>query len=365
MLVIAELATGGAESVVIDLASDAVARGDEVAVVAAPGPLDARLEGVVARAPGGHGSARLPLPPQSGGALRMPLTIAALRSALRSFRPDLIHAHNPRITAAVRVARALAGMRRVPLLATYQAVAPERARNAGRALRGARRIACVSEPLRAELAAGGVPADKLVVVRTGTAAALPLDPSRRAELAAELGLGDGPVVSVVGRLVPQKNHARFLAAAARVAPEVPGARFLVVGDGVLRGELEAQARSLELGDRLTLTGVRSDARDLIARSDLLVLSSDWEGFPLVALEGLAAGVPLLSTPVAGIEELAAAGAAESVAADSEALAAGLVDLLRDPDRRNAMGERARELHAREFSVERMVAEYRRLYEELA
>jgi glycosyltransferase involved in cell wall biosynthesis len=357
MLVIAELAAGGAESVVIDLAADAAGSGDEVAVVAAPGPLDARLEGI--------DLTRLPLPAQSAGPLRMPLTVAPLRSALRAFRPDLIHAHNPRITAAVRVARAFAAMRDVPLLATYHGVAPERARNAGRALHGAARIACVSEPLRAELAAGGAPADRLVVVRNGTAAAPPLDPARRASLDADLGLGDGPVVSAVGRLVPQKNHARFLSAVARAAPELPDARFLVVGDGVLRGELEAQARSLDLGERLTLTGVRSDARDLIARSDLLVLSSDWEGFPLVALEGLAAGVPLLSTPVAGIEELTAAGAAESVAADSEALAAGLIDLLRDRGRLNAMGERARELHAREFSVERMVADYRGLYEALA
>lgn len=355
MLVIAELGTGGAESVVIDLARDASERGDEVAVVAAPGPLDARLDGVRLT--------RLPLPAQSGGAGRMPRTVGALRSAMRSFKPDLIHAHNPRITAATRAARALARMRRVPLLATYQAVAPERARNAGRVLRGAARIACVSDPLRAELAAAGVPRDKLVVVRNGTAAAADLSPERRAELDAELGLGDGPVVSAVGRLVPQKNHARFLAAIARAAPEVPDARFLVVGDGVLRSQIEAQASELGLGERLTLTGVRSDARDLIARSDLLVLSSDWEGFPLVALEGLAAGTPLLSTPVAGIEELTAAGAAAGVDASEEALAAGLVELLSDRERLQTMGERARELHAREFSVDRMVGEYRRLYDE--
>ena len=356
LLAIAELGTGGAESVVIDLAAAAVAAGDEVAVVGAPGPLDRRLEGIELT--------RIPLPAQSGGLRRMPRTVAALRSALREFRPDLIHAHNPRMTAATRMARTLARGPRAPLLATYHGVAPERSARAARALSGADRIVAVSLPLGAELAADGVPSGKLVVIRNGASAAAPLAAGARGELDAELGLGDGPVVSTVGRLVDQKNHARFLEAVAIAAPQVPDATFLVVGDGVLRAPLEAKARELGLGERVRFTGVRTDARDVIARSDLLVFSSDWEGFPVVALESLAAGVPLLATPVAGIEELTSEGAAETVAPDEGALAACLVELLGDPARLREMSNCARDLHAREFSVDRMVEEYRRLYAEL-
>jgi glycosyltransferase involved in cell wall biosynthesis len=356
LLAIAELAAGGAESVVIDLATDAAQRGDEVAVVAAPGPLDRRLDGVKLT--------RLPLPPQAGGIARTPRTMIALRSALRRFGPDLIHAHNPRVTASTRAAKVVGGGRRTPLLATYHAVAPEHSRMAARLLRGADLVTCASEPLLVELATAGVRSERLVAIRNGTAAAAPLDLQRSRELDDELELGQGPVVTAVGRLAPQKNHARFLAAVALAAPETPDARFLIVGDGPLRASLEARARELGLGGHLRFTGIRADARDVIARSDLLVLSSDWEGLPLVALEGMAAGVPLLSTAVSGIEDLTTAGAAEAVEPDEVALAAGITRLLSDPDRRRAMGERARDLHAREFSVERMVEEYRRLYGEL-
>jgi glycosyltransferase involved in cell wall biosynthesis len=95
-----------------------------------------------------------------------------------------------------------------------------------------------------------------------------------------------------------------------------------------------------------------------------VLPSDREGLPVVALEGLAAGVPLLSTALPGVDELVRAGAARVVPADAEALAGELVALMRDPGGRAEMGARARELHADEFSMERMVEEYRRLYADL-
>jgi glycosyltransferase involved in cell wall biosynthesis len=355
MLAIAEMAAGGAESIVSDLAADAVARGDDVAVVAAPGPLDARL--------GELGVARQGLPSPRTRA-RDVGTVLALRRALHAFSPDLVHAHNPRVTVAARAARRLAGARATPLLCTYHAVAPQRARAAARLVRGADRIACVSAPLAAQLVAGGVPDERIVVVRNGTAPAAPVPPQRRAALLEELGSAGGPLISAVGRLVTQKNHARFLEAIALARPDLPEARFLIVGDGPLRAHLERRARELALGERLRFTGVRSDARDVIAVSDLLVLSSDWEGLSQVALEGLAAGVPLLCTPVAGSEELASAGVARVVEAGERALARGLVELLSEPERLREMGARAVELHAAEYSTERMAGDYRRVYANL-
>ncbi|MGZ8648694.1 MAG: glycosyltransferase, partial [Solirubrobacteraceae bacterium] len=173
-----------------------------------------------------------------------------------------------------------------------------------------------------------------------------------------------PVVAIIGRLAPQKNHARFLEAVARVAPERPDVRFLVVGDGPLRTELAEQARALGLGlgGRLTFTGVRHDVPAFAARADLVVLSSDWEGLPLVALEALAAGTPVLSTPVEGMRDLRDAGVAEIVpVAGAEALATGIVELLADPRRRARMGARGRELVAARYSGAAMVDAYERLY----
>jgi glycosyltransferase involved in cell wall biosynthesis len=165
--------------------------------------------------------------------------------------------------------------------------------------------------------------------------------------------------------VAQKNHGRFLAAAARVASERPDVRFLVVGDGPLRSDLAEQSRALGLDGRLTFTGVRHDVPELVARADLLVLSSDWEGLPLVALEALACGTPVLSTPVEGMRDLRDGGAAAIVPeASATALAAGIVDLLADPRRRAAMGERGHELVAARYSGDAMIDSYERLYREL-
>jgi glycosyltransferase involved in cell wall biosynthesis len=349
------MATGGAESLVCDLAADAVAKGDEVALVAAPGPLDARLEGL--------SITQLALPHPGREPARTTRAALTLRGALRRFRPDLIHAHNPRVTAAVRLARSMAGMTGLPVLSTFHAGDPSRDRSVARVLAGVERVACVSAPLRDDLVAHGLDPERVVVVRNGVAAVRQPEGDRREALAAELGLGEGPVVAAVGRLAPEKAHARYLDAVAQAAAELPDTRFLLVGDGPLRSDLERQVSDLSLGERLRLTGARPDARDLIALSDLLVLPSDREGLPVVALEALAAGVPLLSTDLPGVEELRRAGAASVVPPDAGALAAEMVALVRDPGRRGEMGARARELHAREFSVERMVREYRRLYAE--
>ena len=103
-----------------------------------------------------------------------------------------------------------------------------------------------------------------------------------------------------------------------------------------------------------------------ARADLVVLSSDSEGLPLVVLEALAAGTPVLSTPVEGMRELRDAGVAEIVPeAGAEALATGIIELLADPRRRAAMGARGRELVAARYSGDAMVDAYERLYFELS
>jgi glycosyltransferase involved in cell wall biosynthesis len=159
--------------------------------------------------------------------------------------------------------------------------------------------------------------------------------------------------------VEQKNHARFVAAAAEVAAARPDARFVIVGDGPLRGALEAQVAALGLGDRVTLTGVRHDVPALLARADLVVFSSDWEGLPLVALEALAAGTPVLSTPVEGMRELPV------TVVPADELASGIVDLLADPARLAALGADGREHVAARYPVAAMLDAYEALYRELS
>lgn len=354
--VISEMGIGGAERVVVDLALDAVARGDELLLLGAPGRNDEHLAGT--------GIGRVALP--TG---RTPLDLARSTGrtarATHGFRPALVHAHNVKVTAVARIGTHLAGLRRPPLLTTYHGVPHEEVDAAARILRLADLVACVSTDLMEQLAARGIPAERLAVVPNGVPDPEPTSEETMRALDAELGLAEGaPVVSVVGRLVPQKAHDRFLRAAAIVHRSVPEARFLVVGDGELRARTEALATQLGLTDAVIFTGIRGDATTIIARSDLLVFSSDWEGLSIAALEALARGVPVVSTAVEGTKELLSEGAGVVVPHEDEALAAAIVECLGDPQRRAELGATGRRIHRERFSTARMAAAYRTLYERL-
>jgi glycosyltransferase involved in cell wall biosynthesis len=141
--------------------------------------------------------------------------------------------------------------------------------------------------------------------------------------------------------------------------------FLIVGDGPRRTELEARASALGVQDIVRFTGARDDARALIALSDLLVFSSDWEGLSIAALESLAAGTPIVTTDVQGMRELLADGVGAIVPGfDPADLAASISELLDDPPRRQEMARRGRERIAAEFSSAAMRGAYADAYRAL-
>jgi len=355
-LVVSEMGVGGAERVVVELARSCRERGDFVAVLADPGRLDGELEKLgVLRAPLAHGRT----PRALGRAARSGIGL------VRDFRPDILHAHNVRVTALARIAAQLGQPRgRPPVVATYHGVPPDEARAAARVLRLADTVVCVSAGLQEELTAHGVPARALRVIPNGVAAPAALDPATAAQLDRQLDLGPGPVIAAVGRLAPQKAHDRFLRAAATVHRAHPDARFLIVGDGALRSELEAQADRLGIACAIRFTGVRDDAPELISRSDMLVFSSIWEGLSIAALEAMAAGVPVISTDVAGTAELLATGAGVVVDHDDDALAEAIGGMIASPERRAAMGAEGRSLHFRRFSSVKMAERYADTYNDL-
>jgi glycosyltransferase involved in cell wall biosynthesis len=333
---------GGAERVVITLARELPRRGHEVVLWGPAGALEPEL----ADAP----VERLVVADRGRSAAGAATGVARLAVAIRRTRPAVVHAHNPRVTALAALgARLGRGPRRPPVLSTFHGVHRAEYRAASVLLRGADVVSCVSEDLAAGLRAAGLSGLRVI---PNSVAAPP--PGR-----AELDFGGAPVVMAVGRLVEQKNHARFLDAAAEVAAARPDARFVIVGDGPLRGALEAQVARLGLGGRVTLTGVRHDVPALLARADLVVFSSDWEGLPLVALEALAAGTPVLSTPVEGMRELPVS------IVPANALATWIVELLADPARRSALGAQGREHVAAHYAVAATLDAYEAVYRELS
>ena len=174
--------------------------------------------------------------------------------------------------------------------------------------------------------------------------AAPAPPERvrpRAEIRAELGLGDEPLVMTVGRLAPQKDYPTLLTVAAAVRETRPDAVFAVVGDGPLHDELAARIAAEALPVRLL--GHRADVRDLLAAADCFLLTSQWEARALVVQEAMQAGLPVVARPVGGIPELV--GDAALLAPDAAGLAAAVERVLGEPETAAAIRARGIETAA--------------------
>jgi glycosyltransferase involved in cell wall biosynthesis len=198
------------------------------------------------------------------------------------------------------------------------------------------------------------------VVRYGLAADAELRPR---DVRAELGILSGPLLVCVARLTKQKGHRWLLRAFREVVDEFPPATLLLLGDGPLRAQLEQLAGKLALGERVRFAGWRTDVRGLLPGADLFVLASEWEGFGLVLLEAMAAGLPIVATRVGAIPEVVLHGETGWLVEpqDADALADAVSSALRSPEKMVAFGGKGHARLRSEFSVQRMVSATERLY----
>lgn len=203
-----------------------------------------------------------------------------------------------------------------------------------------------------------LPESKVGVVYNGIDMAA-MQPRRvRQEVRRELGIDDDvPVVLMAARLHPQKNYPLFLDVAEKVRRSQPDVRFVAAGEGPLRSEVDGWIRDRGLGDVVTVLGGRSDVPDLMGMADIVLLTSDWEGFPNTLLEAMTVGRPCVATDVGGNAEVVVSGQCGYLVSpgDPDRLVRHLVALLDDGTMRHVMGEAGRCRVAERFSVERMVA----------
>jgi glycosyltransferase involved in cell wall biosynthesis len=170
------------------------------------------------------------------------------------------------------------------------------------------------------------------------------------------------LVAVVGRLVPIKNHALFLRAAARLRQRLPQAHFLIIGDGELRPALQAQAEALGLASAVTFVGWLEDLRPVYAALDLVTITSDNEGTPVSLLEALVAGIPIVSTAVGGVADIIGARLAPYLVAvgDEIALAEAWYAALTSPPDLQNLPEQLLADYDLAQAVQRHLALYRNL-----
>jgi len=227
-------------------------------------------------------------------------------------------------------------------------------------------ILTLTEGLRRELA------DKYRVARSERITVLPLglDLQPFADTPRKSGIfrqawgipAHAPLVGISGRFVAVKNHALFLEAAAKIHAARPETWFVMVGDGELRAEVEAQIDALGLREAVIITGWQRDLTIAYADMDVFVISSVNEGTPVTIIEALSAGCPVVATRVGGLADLLEGGRFGTLtpSGDRDALAAGVLAVLAEPpdttDAQRAMLNR--------YGIDRLAADLRALYRAL-
>jgi glycosyltransferase involved in cell wall biosynthesis len=359
VLHVAQPTVDGVANYLIELVADQVARGFVVAVASpADGPLAPRT-----RSAGAHHHVWVAGREPGLGLWR---EVRTLRRLVAALRPNIVHLHSSKAGLAGRLA--LRG--RVPTvfqphawsfeavegLVRRAAVLWERA-----GARWAQALLCVSEAERRRGEQHGI-RGSWCVVPNGVDLDVWPEASDEDRLAARarLGLSDGPLVACIGRLSRQKGQDVLVEAWSSVAPRVPDARLVLVGEGPAEASLRRAA-----GASVDFAGHRDDVGDWLAAADVIAVPSRWEGMSLSMLEAMARGRSVVATDVAGAREAVGEEAGAIVPPDDAgALADALAERLLRPELAATEGGAARRRAERSHDRRRTAEAVAALYEEL-
>ena len=253
-------------------------------------------------------------------------------AAVRTAQPDLIHTHMVHADVYGSIAAQALRRRFVSTRHNDDRYLLGPFRHVDRLMmRHSRKVIAISDAVRTFHVEAGLPAQKLVTIHYG----LDTIPTAPSELTPEqAGIpADAPLLLAVGRLIEQKDHATLLDAFALVHERRPGARLAILGWGRLEGELKAQRSRLGLDEAVLLPG-RVEPAAWLQRADIFVHTSRWEGFGIVLLEAMLAGLPVVATRVSAVPEIVVDGATGLLVepGDKTGLANAIGRLLDDPAR---------------------------------
>jgi glycosyltransferase involved in cell wall biosynthesis len=298
-----------------------------------------------------------------------PATLPALLRVIDRQQIDVLHLHGYGATTFGRMAAAIRGIPTILHEHANLTDTPWFQKIADRILERYTDIAIAVSRSTADFVvrARQVPAIKVKVVYLG----VPLDEFSRERTAAEieearrdLGVRAGEfAVGTITRLHDSKGNSFLVDAAAAVVKARPHARFFLVGEGPLLGDLQAQAARLGLGDRFVFAGFRRDVPATLSAFDLSVFPSLWEGTPLTGFEALAAGKPIVATDADGLVDILTDGVDAAIVPkrDARALADKIVWAIDRPDERARLAAAAR-VSGRRYDIGAFVRKMERLYD---
>lgn len=349
---------GGAQTHVLELLRVGQGRREQHLATGSEGPLteSARKLGVTVH-----------ILPTLDNLLHPSRDAVAIRDAYRLIRqlhPSLVHAHSSKAGLVARLAARTAG---VPSVFTAHGWAFTEGAPQGRRL-----IALVSESLAAHWSARIIcvscydrnlalryriaPPERLVTIYNGVA---DVDEG----LWARPSDGNPVRATMVARFSRPKDQLALVRAASQLAGPW---ELQLVGDGELLPQAKRQAERLGLHECIRFLGSRSDVPELLARSQVFVLASNYEGLPITIIEAMRAGLPVVASKVGGVPELVTDGDNGFLVprGDVSALAHALQTLIDDPSLRERMGRRSRDRYLAEFTLERMIEQTERVYAEV-
>jgi glycosyltransferase involved in cell wall biosynthesis len=299
------------------------------------------------------------------GRLGLVPMLRRLRASLACESRAVVHSHGykPDILLA-----ALGVQRRLPCVATCHSWYRETPKLKAleyldkRAVRHFDHVVAVSEEIYNDLRTNGTPTDRLSMIANGISVPV-LDARTRDEIRAEWKLAPGEKLIVqIGRLAKSKCNALLLKAVAGLSGKI-AAKVILVGDGEERSALAEYARSLGVDGRVIFAGYRRDAADIMAAADVMAITSIKEGLPIVMLEAMAVGCPIIATAVGAIPQVLSPESAWVIPVeDDSALMRALQDALNEASSARARAAKARSIFHRYHARDVMGRRYLGLYE---
>lgn len=305
----------------------------------------------------------------AGAPAAMVASIPDVAAFLNQWNADLVHCHLPLAGVVGRLAGRISG---IPVVYTehnlMESYHPATRWLNIRTWRFQKRALAVSQDVQDSIVrhvGESVPVE--LVLNGVSVASFSPDPEARVRIRCEQRIPkNAMVIGIVAVLRPSKNLMNWLEAAVLIRQKYPSAHFLIVGDGVMRAELEAGATQLGLNDCVHFAGFQHEVRPYLAAMDVYMISSNFEGLPVALLEAMAMNLPVVATRVGGIPEVIVDGETGFLVEPRSAAAlAGAVDnLLQDPARMSAFGEAGRARVESNFDIGLSIRHIERIYEEI-
>lgn len=293
-----------------------------------------------------------------------------LRSAIREYKPDILHLNSSKAGVLGSLAGRLAGIHNIvftshgfAFLEPYSFVIRKFyfwAEKLATVFR--KKIICVSEFDRQAAFESKLGAkEKFITIHNG------IDISKPQITNTKFQINSKPVIGTIANLYPTKGIKYLIEAAALLKTMIPDSKFIIqiIGEGRERKNLELRIKNYGLESTIFLLGKLPNASEHLRDFDIFVLPSIKEGFPYTILEAMAAGLPIVATKVGGIPEILIDKKTGLIVApkNPQALADAIMNLISNPESGSRMGRKAQEI-VKNFTISKMVSATEKIYEEV-